>query len=341
MRFTLVLLSVLMQMGCTSVSLRQHTVTQAGTWADISYRQVMDNLAMVANSPDILPCYSVVDAGTITINDTFGINGLLNILPSAPANGMFDPMASRSIAGNWVITQVTGPEKLRTLHLAFKYAVCNDPALLTLREHRVTLDSFTYPCESCALSESGRSSNVTNEPLPEPQRPSSRAAPCIVSPPSDPADNCVSTCPGVPGYYFSVASELEAIPPGWLHTGTKSQVPKCTRFVAKCCNTYVWVTEEDMSALSSFTLIVQRIARTPTEMVYAPAPYLTAVTPDQIGSPKVIQNCETAEKTVVISQITLPIDCYGNVIISKLRGDAIQTIDSKLKSALTGAIKTQ
>ena len=332
--------------GCTAHSLRRHTISQADTWTDIPYRQVMENLALVANKPDALPCYSVIDAGTTTINDTFTINGVANILPTNPGNGSFDPSAKRSIGGNWVLTQVTGPEKLRALHLALKYGVYNEPKLLKVHDHRVTLDAFTFPRKVCAQCEHKPGS--TPEPIHTPSPTSTVITPtrlpathCIVSPVRDEVIICEDYCPSTPGYYFNVTKDLETIPKGWLHIGTKKQVPKCTRFQAHCCDTYVWVNEDGMDRLSRFTLVIQDIARKPTEMTYAPVPSLMAIkNRDILDAVCVTRNCD-GDPGAGIDQIQLPIDCFGHVIIQKIRGDAIQTTDSKLKSALSGVIKSQ
>jgi hypothetical protein len=333
-RFLIVAL-LIGQAGCTAQALRRRTVLQAETWTELPYRQVLENLAMVANRPDVLPSYSVIDAGTTSVNDTVGVNGVLNILPTGATNGSFDPNVKRSINGNWVLTQVTGPEKLRALHLAFQYGIYCDHNLLTVHDHRVTLDAFCYPRHPC-LHNPGEQASAT-------QLDADGTSNCIVSPTVDGTIRCDHWCPGEPGYYFSVRHELEAIPPGWLHIGKKKQVPKCARLVASCGDTYVWVNEDGMDGLSQFTLAIQRIARTPTEMTYAPTPALLAITDQDVldkTRANTIINCDGGDD-VKVSQVQLPIDCYGHVIISKFRGDAIQTTDSKLKSALTGVIKTQ
>ncbi len=74
--------------------LRRNTVAQTKTWTDIQYRQVMENLAILANNPDALPCYSVQDFGTAGVTDKIGnINGALTIPPlRTPGSGSIDPL---------------------------------------------------------------------------------------------------------------------------------------------------------------------------------------------------------------------------------------------------------
>jgi hypothetical protein len=310
----------------------------------------MENLAMVANNPDMLPCYSVVDAGTATITDTYGLNALVTLLPNAAGNGSFDPNAKRQIGANWVLSQVTGPEKLRALHLAFMYGVYYDTALLTLHDHRVTLAHFCLPSEECTECQVHPLATASGEPIPAPAPTTVTTKPCIVGPKDDGTITCDAWCPGEPGYYFAVAHELQLIPHGWLHVGAKTLVSPCARFVAHCCDTYVWVDDVGMEGLSRFTLAIQHIARTPAEMAYAPQPYLVSVKdPAFLKTIPVILNCQggtvdaltSTDNTVFRDQLQLPIDCYGNIVIQKVRGDSIQTTDSKLKSALTGIIKSQ
>jgi hypothetical protein len=378
----LLFLLVLVQAGCTAQSARRNTIAQTETWTDIQYRQVIENLAMVANNPDVLPCYSVQDYGTTSIQDKVGISGNVNINPAHVAGtGFIDPTASRQISENWTLTQVTGPEKLRALRLAFQYAVFNNKDRLTIHDHDVTLDVFCYPRHGCCANCGGR---PCADMCPDRRTPCT----CVVSP--TPAARCAAHRPGDPGYYFGVSPELNLIDPGWLHIGTKKDVPKCARFSACSCETYVWVNDEEMESLSRFTLVIQHIARQVVSLAYYPIPDnllvnlarsatpsptgtisaaiggdVTAATPGGVaghftgqftaqvtGPPSpsptpvssspipVIVNCDRLPDNTqfVAAQISLPINCYGNVVIQKNRLDSISQTDQKLKSALGAAV---
>src|SRR5262245_23391404 len=90
------------QLGCNVAAVRRQAVNQTETWMDIQYQQVIDNLAMTANNPDVLPSYCVQDYGTASVTDKFGIVGILGIPPlGSVASGSLDPQASRVIANNW------------------------------------------------------------------------------------------------------------------------------------------------------------------------------------------------------------------------------------------------
>lgn len=234
-RVALILSVVACQTGCTAQSLRRRTTAQTETWIDIQYRQVMENLAMVANNPDVLPCFSTLDFGTSDVSDTLGVSGANFIPPLATAaTGFIDPNLKRTVKQNWTLTQVSGPEKLRALHLAFLYGVYGDPNLLTVHDHGVTLTNFCYP--------KGGERCVGDRPP---------ACQCDPIPPQND--------PGAPGYYFNVSGNLARIMPGWLGRGTCHQVPKGARFKASCGGAYVWVTDRNLAALSEFTLVVQQI----------------------------------------------------------------------------------
>jgi hypothetical protein len=62
------------------------------------------------------------------------------------------------------------------------------------------------------------------------------------------------------GYHVGAADQLRRIPPGWLHVGSKKDVPRCACYSAHSGHTYVWVTPDGMSSLSEFTLAILDIA---------------------------------------------------------------------------------
>jgi hypothetical protein len=94
--------------------------------------------------------------------------------------------------------------------------------------------------------------------------------------------------------HFGVLEQLEALPAGWLGTGSRTSVPNCARYKAHCRDTWVWVTPEGMKGLTDFTLIIQNIARvqinSPTLFhfppYYTPISFLTS-DPESGGGIKV------------------------------------------------------
>ena len=107
-------LALVVSAGCTSQSVRRQTEAQADTFIDIHYRQVMDNLAMVADDPEVLPSYSMLDFGTADVTDKVAITGSVVAPPPRVATtALIDPSVSRTVKENWTLTPVVAPEKLR------------------------------------------------------------------------------------------------------------------------------------------------------------------------------------------------------------------------------------
>jgi hypothetical protein len=94
--------------------------------------------------------------------------------------------------------------------------------------------------------------------------------------PPEPASECMSLL-GPPlrgetaGYHFDVADQLLRIPPEWLHTGGRADVPACACYVGHCGCHYVWVTPEGVSGLSEFTLVLLDIATVDPTSLQIPA----------------------------------------------------------------------
>lgn len=76
----LLAVSLLAQTGCTHRQLRYDNVMQARTLTTIYEQQVLDNLAMFAQSPDSLPFFAVPGAGSASVTDTGSI-------AASPLNG--------------------------------------------------------------------------------------------------------------------------------------------------------------------------------------------------------------------------------------------------------------
>lgn len=113
--------------GCTTMSLKRRTVSQMDSAVDLRYRQVMDNLALVANDPSALPSYASVYSGTIFVQDQaqfvstniFPFTGTRAANPSIGAN----PSLNRQVAQNWALDPITSPEKLEAIRAACQWAI--------------------------------------------------------------------------------------------------------------------------------------------------------------------------------------------------------------------------
>ncbi len=126
--------------GCTTASLNRHSLGQNGSFVDLHYRVVLENLALLARSPSALPSYSIIDFGTSTVTDQLGLTGGVS-LTTSPAVANLDPAVQRTIAQNWTLHPITAPEKLRALSLAFHYALSRGDSPLHYAD--VSLDQYS------------------------------------------------------------------------------------------------------------------------------------------------------------------------------------------------------
>jgi hypothetical protein len=166
-----------------------------------------------------------------------------------------------------------------------------------------------------------------------------------------------------PGYYFNVANQLLAIPPGWIHSGRKCNVPKGAYYAANCGDVYVWVMPQDMEYLTSFFLVIQEIARVSDDSVlypkvntskivldlskYANGPLENDSTgPAPTEMKKEWGDLYSKDDVRRIGKVTVYVDQYGWVtpgaglpaVPRKARLDNVGTA-SDLKSAILAAIK--
>src|SRR5580704_6560442 len=90
MRATLsALVALVLLPGCTWTALRQQSVELSGAGADLRYREVIENLAMISANPWTLPSYSSIYAGAIDIQDAVAVDGTTTWVHSLPAPSGF------------------------------------------------------------------------------------------------------------------------------------------------------------------------------------------------------------------------------------------------------------
>ena len=110
----LVILSFLS--GCTNSQLRQSTVNQAGTVADVQHQQTLQNLAAFACNRNAIPSHVNLHDGTAQITDNGSLVGQV-------INNRFLTMgAQRTIVDQWSMTPITNDVTLRLLQVAYRNA---------------------------------------------------------------------------------------------------------------------------------------------------------------------------------------------------------------------------
>jgi hypothetical protein len=117
--------------GCTSVALKRATLAQAESSTDLRYKEVIENLAMSAAEPDILPSYSSIYAGSTDVNDVIrATSASVWVRAALKHPGWFatffstqtaDFVGSRAVKSNWTLDPTIVPEKLRAMRAASRW----------------------------------------------------------------------------------------------------------------------------------------------------------------------------------------------------------------------------
>lgn len=155
MRWAIVLLAVVPPMsGCqTHLHLRDNTLQTSATLTDLTYQQVLNNVAMFVANPSSLPAISVVNAGTVTVADQKGLNGNATYAPtltfSQQGGGalpiltlLANPSGSRTLTENWSLVPVTDVDHLRRLRCAFQLLVLEGSAPTHCEDCRKIIEDF-------------------------------------------------------------------------------------------------------------------------------------------------------------------------------------------------------
>src|ERR1700677_2499189 len=111
-------------------SLERNTVNQAATVADIRFRQVMDNLALMAASPGELPSYAAVGEGAQNVTDQINFSAATLWTKATFKGFSMDTdqlMYEQIVAPPWTLDPVFDQDQLAALHAAFRWAVFGPP----------------------------------------------------------------------------------------------------------------------------------------------------------------------------------------------------------------------
>lgn len=110
--------------GCNAEQLRFTSLRLSRSIPDLQERQVIDNLARLAEGPGNLPYYTVFSTGTVNINDTgSGGLGALTLQHKVFPLGTLNGTASRSVTGNWTLNALSNPDRLRAMRAAYMIAL--------------------------------------------------------------------------------------------------------------------------------------------------------------------------------------------------------------------------
>jgi hypothetical protein len=99
------------------------------TLTDLRYQQVLNNLAMVAKDPAMLPYYVVITDGTASVTDTGTANnnltwGFTGGPSRASSNSeMLGLMGSRAISENWTLGPLHDPDRLEAMRCVYQWVL--------------------------------------------------------------------------------------------------------------------------------------------------------------------------------------------------------------------------
>lgn len=112
--------------GCTHLALERQTARQASTITDLRYRQVLDNLAMMAHNPSMMPYYAVVTGGLTQVDDNVSASGsvtwgwMSDDFPGGSNSQMLGAGAQRTKSGNWSLDPLHDPERMLAMRCVYQ-----------------------------------------------------------------------------------------------------------------------------------------------------------------------------------------------------------------------------
>jgi hypothetical protein len=228
------LIPVCLCLGCASTSLKRYAINQALSITDMRYRQVLHDLAVVANNSGSLPAFALTASGVANVTNTLSID-TATLWDQAVKGFSKETLAAFGQHNpnlQWTLDPVVSEPQLEGLYWACFWAIHGPPpegsrAMELLRKPRLT--------------------DVNGCPIP-------------------------GTAPQKPTYHLDVANQLGAIPRGWLHVTPRDCVPKDVAYKAICGDTAVWVTAEGLAWFSEFTLVMLDIATIDPTTLNLPRP---------------------------------------------------------------------
>jgi hypothetical protein len=135
MKYSIIAALVLVQAGCTTISLTRHSATQVDSVADLRYQVILDNLAQVADDPTRLPSVVGLGSGTVFVQDQGSASTTIT-WPYSVGSVATNPSFNRQISQNWSLDPTLIPEKLEAVRAACQWAVggpqCVKPASMSL-----------------------------------------------------------------------------------------------------------------------------------------------------------------------------------------------------------------
>jgi hypothetical protein len=252
--------------GCQATQLQQRSVNMAGRLSELQYGQVMNNLALMADSPYALPHFVLTQQGRCGLEyadqSTVSLNWDRIAAASAGALlGLFrlDKESGTTTASavditEWDTTPDLDPvQEILMQGLYRKVLACDIP------DYQMTaLNSFFYAKHEIDDTTKEHILSCLAGPLATPVGPPLHGV--------DPKAKALATKmqDALSGYQWEYSAAMNevflSLDSGWVHVGCKSDVPRDACYVGKHKHTYVWVMPDDISHLTNLTIAILAIA---------------------------------------------------------------------------------
>jgi hypothetical protein len=238
--------------GCTHHQLTRSTVLTTSTVADIQYRIVLMNLAMLSCHPEALPSHIDLADGVVQVNDeaAFGTSGGFTTTNSRFGIDRYGPSGSRQVTEQWGADAITDPRRITQLQDLYRAALGLPP----LPPPNV-IDYLRRAEAEMRKKGGGDKDGSDGGPSGVPSKASAEE--------DGSTPSLVSESSGGDGELRVPIEVLltDVPPPGWFQLGGKKDVPKDACYVARYGDRYAWVMPDGMPGLARFTVTVLAVVK--------------------------------------------------------------------------------
>ncbi len=257
-RTAALVLSVLPFAGCQAFQVERKTVSMASNLSEIQYRQVLDDLALLADHHDALPHFALTDAGRTMIQTSGQASTGLTWSLFTTAGALFN----KTLLSN----TSPGAQYIRQDLDEWDTAPALDPIQqLVIRGLCLkALGIEPGPAELLAM-------RALFQPVPPYPLNDSTVAPALealgrrlATDYHLPPDLIWSLANYKPAYAHALYDVSERVGCGWVHVGSCHDVPKDACHVGRHAHTCVWVMPYDVEYLTNLTIAVLDVATTDT-----------------------------------------------------------------------------
>jgi hypothetical protein len=221
--------------GCQALQLENRTVRMSRTLTDLQYRQVMDNLALLADQPSAMPFFSVAQTGKTTIQQNTQGSSTVSWDLITVAGRLFDKVLFDKGGFGLQYNQQNIEEWDTTPAL--------DPVQLILMQ--------------------GLYRKALGYPIPFAQQ---QALDTFFAPPTKEKVNTLTQAHKnyMPEFQYALYDLYTRIDSGRIFVGRHHEAPKDACYVGRHGHTLAWVTSDGMDSLTALSIAVLDVATADT-----------------------------------------------------------------------------